>query len=234
MTTQENIAKHLGLNLNEPFKIDKLSHTTLHVDPNLGVVTQDGDRLSNVMLQELFFGNCKITKVEKRKFSIPLRGYQVEDNYLKREILKACAELEKFNEESICYGESILNSAQLIAELNRANLKYMYQFEKYFDLALKETDYFDEVHSLQDVNKAGLTYAIECIIQTQCLTNIVFNMLANYVDHVGLDTVMHDKEIEDIIEDIAVNMYIADTPKDLIKCLEERTKGNGQNSKNSN
>ena len=218
MTTQENIAKHLGLNLNEPFKIDKLSHTTLHVDPNLGVVTQDGDRLSNVMLQELFFGNCKITKVEKRKFSI------------KREILKACAELEKFNEESICYGESILNSAQLIAELNRANLKYMYQFEKYFDLALKETDYFDEVHSLQDVNKAGLTYAIECIIQTQCLTNIVFNMLANYVDHVGLDTVMHDKEIEDIIEDIAVNMYIADTPKDLIKCLEERTKGNGQNS----
>jgi ABC-type uncharacterized transport system ATPase subunit len=134
----------------------------------------------------------------------------------------------------LSYGTAILESAQLIAEENRANLKYMYQFEKYFDLAFKETNYFDEAYSLQDVNKEGLTYAIETIIQKQCLTNIVFNMLANYVEYVGLNTVMNEKEIEAVIETIAESMVVDDMPNDLIKELEERTKGDGQNNPDSN
>lgn len=233
-TTQENIAKHLGVNLNEPFIIDGWEHKPLHVDPNMGVVTQDGNRISTVLLQELLFGSCNITKLEKRRFIIHTRPYHIEDNYLKEDILKLCIKLEKLNEKCLSYSTAILESAQLIAEENRANLKYMYQFEKYFDLAFKETDYFDEAYSLQDVNKEGLTYAIETIIQKQCLTNIVFNMLANYVEYVGLNTVMNEKEIEAIIETIAESMVVDDMPKDLIKELEERTKGNGQSNSDSN
>lgn len=230
MTTQEKMAKHLGVNLNEPFKVSEWNHPTLHVDPNMGVVTQDGDRLSNVMLQELLFGNCSIIKLDKRKFTIHTKVYHIEDNYLKDEITRLCFDLERLDKKCLTYSTAIVESAQLIAEENRANLKYMYQFEKYFDLAFKETDYFDEARSLQDINKEGLTYAIEAIIQKQCLTTIVFNMLAMYVSNIGLDTVMNEKEIKSIIDDIATNMYVDDMPKDLIKELEERTKGNGQNS----
>jgi hypothetical protein len=59
-------------------------------------------------------------------------------------------------------------------------------------------------------------------------------MLANYVEYVGLNTVMNEKEIEAIIEDIAESMVVDDMPKDLIKELEERTKGDGQNNSDPN
>ena len=233
MTTQEKIAKHLGVNVNEPFMVSEWGHNPFHVDPNLGLVTHDGDRVSNALLQEIFFGDVHIIKLDKRKFTIPSRMYQYVDCYLKDELIKECIELEKFSDRS--FYDRIIDVAENMAIKHKGDIKYIYQFKDYIDdfLDVATDDSFAGVSYLVDMNRIFLAHSLDKIIINNYLTTIGFNILAKYVQTVGLDTIKTTNEVEHIIEEVTREMDVDDTQQDIINKLIEKVNTNGQVNSNS-
>lgn len=228
MTTQENLAKHLGVNINEPFRVAEWNHPILHVDPNMGVVTKDGDRLSNVMLQELLFGDkITIEKLGKVRYNITHQNYDIGSVPFKFELIDACESIENIAKH-MCYCDVISTYANNIAQKYRNDFTYIPKLEGYFDEYLASTT--EKLTSIADINEAVISYAIYNLLYKRGFDAIVYNTLANYTFKVGLNTAMSESDIKTIIADITKHATANDTPQDLINKLIERTEGNGQNS----
>lgn len=233
MTTQEKIAKHLGVNINEPFRISEWGHNPFHVDPNLGLVTHDGNRVSNALLQEIFFGDIHVIKLDKRKFTIPTRMYQYVDCYLKDELIKECIELEKPSDKP--FYDRIIDIAENMAVEYKNDIRYIYQFKDYIDdfLSIATDENFMGVTYLADMNRVFLAHSLDKIIINNYLTTIGFNILAKYVQTIGLDTIKTMGEVEHIMEEIAREMDVDETQQDIINKLIEKVNTNGQANSNS-
>lgn len=218
MTTQENIAKHLGVNLNEPFIIDGWEHKPLHIDPNLGLVTQDGNRVSNALMQEIFFGNVHITKLDKRRFYIAPLVPKIDNCFIKDELARLCVSLEDIDKNHT-YDNEIMARADILANKYCHDVKHIHEFEKYLDECLAQTTRFEDgINDLADFFNIGLSYAIEQIICAH-LDVICYNVLAKYVSNIGLDTVLEADSIEAKIAQIAESCDWAETSQEWIDML---------------
>ena len=83
------------------------------------------------------------------------------------------------------------------------------------------------------MNRVFLAHSLDKIIINNYLTTISFNVLAKYVQTVGLDTIKTMGEVEHIIEEIAREMDVDETQQDIINKLIERVRDNGQANSNS-
>lgn len=223
MTTQEKIAKHLGVEINEPFVVSGWNHKPFHVDPNLGVVTHDGDKVSNVMLQEILFGDCFIVNIEKKKYTLPTMKYKVRDCFLKSEILKICNELTNINYNAK-YKEEIIEYTNSIVNKNKDKLEYFWQYESTFDylIAIGYED-FNECDTLQSYFYETIFYDIVEQLSNNVHT-IMYNMLVWHIHNNGIGTTKDVSKIINIAEEVVLYIPNSGTPQQVIEEFERRIK----------
>lgn len=214
MTTQENIAKHLGVEINEPFTTNLLAKP-LHVDPNLGVVTADGDRLSNVLLQELLFGNAEVVKQAKKHILIAPRNYNIKPTCIINDILQLFHELENPTSK-ISFMDATITCSEQIAKKHSSELKYLPQFEEYINNCFSYTENMEDAKSIQDVFRAGIAYAVEDIMKDN-FKAIVYNMLVKFLADIGIVTTKSKEEIERLVDDYAHMTEYDEIPSQLVK-----------------
>lgn len=214
MTTQENIAKHLGVEINEPFTT-KLLAKPLHVDPNLGVVTADGDRLSNVLLQELLFGNVEVVKQAKKHFVFAPKNYNISSTIITNDILQLFHALENplSGQEFL---DMTIEQGSAIAEKHVKDIKYIYQFEAYIDDCFGIYGRMDGVQSLSDVYRVGIECAVEHIMYDN-FSAIIYNLLARFLADVGVSTIRTKEEIEQIMNTYSHNIDSSSTANDVVE-----------------
>lgn len=224
MTTQENIAKHLGVNFNEPFTMNELPHTVLHIDPNLGVVTQDGDRLSSVMLQTLLFSGEPIIKLDKRRYYIAHRVPVFDKNFILPDLAKYAEALEKIpcNDS---YDKHITEVADIIAKKYCNDIQHIHEFERVFNECSADTERMQDCCRLDEYFEACLAYNVEEELSAN-LNIIVFNMLASYIGNIGVEGVKTVEELTIIISSIAENADWSETPQEQINYLIKEVTNN--------